>query len=76
MCAVGDRGLSTAQEKGQLKPRIFVNDIPQSGFKLGGGDVLGVEPSQGLSANEFLRVASGLRGPEFAGIAKDGPEVA
>jgi hypothetical protein len=71
MRAISNRRLSASPQKGQLEPRVFVNDITQGGFEFCGGDVLGIEASQGVPANEVLGMAGGLRGPEFRGITKE-----
>ena len=49
VAAISNRGLSRAPEKGQLKPRVFFNDVAQAGLKLGDGNVLRVNAPQDLA---------------------------
>ena len=45
MRAIGNGGVPTAPEKGQLKPGVLRNHIAQGGLQFGGRNVLRVEPS-------------------------------
>ncbi len=76
MRTIGNRRVSPAPPKGQLKSRVLCNHIAHGCLQLGGRHVLRSEPSQDLQANRSRAMAGCLGGPQFTGRAKNGEAIA